>query len=51
MLNILSLLLICTLRIIYLSIPGILAVLGIQFILYRTTKISLYNKLIEEILR
>lgn len=41
----------CIARMIYLALPSFLLLLAIQIVLYRTTKISLYNNLVKFIMK
>lgn len=44
-------LLLCIARMIYLSIPGVVLLLSIQAIVYRVTKVSLYNEFVKAMLK
>lgn len=45
--KVLLIMIMCIARMIYLALPSFLLLLAIQTILYRTTKISLYNNLVK----
>lgn len=45
--KVLILMIMCIARMIYLALPSMLIMLAIQTVVYRTTKISLFNNLVK----